>query len=276
MSDNNSIGFFAAVWRFISFYKIRKALGIARAADDQFTKSAGGISDAFDIEHDNLVGDYKSLMGAVAQAEAALETKRGRVKEIAGKIGEKQKLFNGAVAIYRNNVNATDDAGKAKAAKAQADGTTFKQAITDLTAEAERIEADIKAQEPNITRLMTQLSAMQRRISELPSEKAAAVSEFVSNKAIIEANERLNNLKTARERSPLDAVKKALNEQSAAARVSSKLSGIDTAATDAEYLDAGTKTTAQDDFMSAVAAADAKHAEATGQAAPSEKDRPQI
>ena len=80
MAEN--IGIISALWRFVSFYKLRKALGIARAADRQFTGSTQGISDAFTIHRDKLVQEYKDLESGVAQYEQVIEGRRIELEEL--------------------------------------------------------------------------------------------------------------------------------------------------------------------------------------------------
>ena len=69
-------GILQALWRFVTFYRVRKALGLVRAANKQFTGSTSGIRDAFDIEVNQKVQEYKQLESAVAEVENVIETKR--------------------------------------------------------------------------------------------------------------------------------------------------------------------------------------------------------
>jgi phage shock protein A len=275
MSDNNSIGFFGAVWRFVSFYKIRKALGIARAADRQFTGSAAGISDAFDIEHDSLVRDYKELLNAVSGVETAVQMKRDQKGAIAKNLEQAQAALTGAVRKYSEEAAKGDAADKAVLAKHKTNGVTFQADVERLTAQMNALDKEIAEGEPALVQLETRLTAMQKRIRELPAEKAQKIAKFVSNKAIIDANEKLANLKTSSERSPIDAVNKALDEQAAKAKVSSRISGTDSDSVRDEYVNAGAASTASDGFDALVAAQAAKKADKTGapQAVTSEREK---
>ncbi len=71
-NSEGQIGFFAALWRFISFYEARKALGLVRAADAQFTGSAAGISDAFDIHHEQLKAEFATFWESLSAVETAV------------------------------------------------------------------------------------------------------------------------------------------------------------------------------------------------------------
>ena len=104
MADDQPIGLFAALWRLISFYKLRQALGLVRAADAQFTGSAEGISDAYELQREKLVTEYKQFMSALAEVESAVEQKRERVKVVKQKKKESEKALEGALAVYDGGV----------------------------------------------------------------------------------------------------------------------------------------------------------------------------
>jgi chromosome segregation ATPase len=264
MSEN--ISFLGNLWRLISFYKIRKALGLARAADAQFTGSAAGVSDAYDIKHDSLVGDYNALLAAVSQVEHAIEQKRGRRPAIEKRLAEAQAALNGAVRKYTAEKEKGDKANEQELAKHKTNGTTFKADVDKLVKQLADLDAEIKASEPQLVQLEGRLTAMQKQIRDLPQEKAEAIAKYVSNKAIIEANKRLNNLKTSAERSPVDAVEEALAQQTAEATVSTRIAGTDSNAVVDEYVKEGAASAASDGFEALVAAHAAKTAEKTGDA----------
>ena len=75
MADEQ-MGLFQALWRLITFYGLRKQLGLVRAADRMFTGSTEGIADAFDLHRDQLIRRYEDLFDAFGQLETVLEEKR--------------------------------------------------------------------------------------------------------------------------------------------------------------------------------------------------------
>ena len=99
MSDEK-IGIFAALWRWISFYKSRKALGLVRAADRQFTGSTGGISDAFDLHQNKIVTQFRELRGAVAQVESVIEQDRQELERLNKEEGELLRKRDGAMNLF--------------------------------------------------------------------------------------------------------------------------------------------------------------------------------
>ena len=264
MSEN--ISFLGNLWRLISFYKIRKALGLARAADEQFTSSAAGISDAYDIHHDSLVGDYKELLAAVSQVENAIEMKRGQLDGLEKKIAKSTMARDGAVRLYSEELAKGEKADPAVLTKHETNGAAFAKEVKAFTEQRDALKAQIQAKEPDIAKLESRLTAMQKEINDLPQEKAEKVAEFVSNKAIIDANARLNNLRTTSDRSPLDAVSKKLAEQAAEARVSSRMANTNASTVTDEYLTAGSEVSGMDEFKALVATRQAKKAETTGEA----------
>ena len=59
------MGMFRALWRLITFYGLRRQLGLVRAADRMFTGSTEGIADAFDLHRDQLIHRYEDLFNAL-------------------------------------------------------------------------------------------------------------------------------------------------------------------------------------------------------------------
>ena len=53
MADEQ-MGLFRALWRLVTFYGLRKQLGLVRAADRMFTGSTEGIGDALDLHQPRL------------------------------------------------------------------------------------------------------------------------------------------------------------------------------------------------------------------------------
>src|SRR5574341_2088371 len=92
-------GIMQALWRFITFYRLRKALGLVRAANRQFTGSTSGIRDAFDIELNQKVQEYKQLESAVAEVENVIEDKRLQLERLNNEEKELLRKREGALAL---------------------------------------------------------------------------------------------------------------------------------------------------------------------------------
>lgn len=275
MADDQPIGIFAALWRLISFYKLRQALGLVRAADAQFTGSADGIADAYDLQHEKLVSEYKQFMSALAEVESAVEQKRERLKIIKQKKKESEKALEGALAVYERAQGAGD---QKTMAEAERDGESFRQEVNRLTEQETEMEGEVADQEQKLGELEGRLTTMQREIANLTTEKADAIADFVSNKNLLEAHERLMGLKGRMDSGPIDAVRKANRDLAAKARVAGRLSGADADHVKDKYVHAGEDAIAGSDFKKLVEARKAQKEAATGAAtAPAEKeDRPKI
>ena len=272
MSDER-IGLFEALWRFITFYKLRKALGLARAADAQFTGSAEGISDAYDLHHDQLVHEYKEFFQALSEVESAIESKRNRLKEVQDRRKQAEKALEGALSVYEKAQAKADQAAMNEAEK---DGESFRQDVNRMQGQETELQTDIASQEQKVTELEGRLTAMQREIQNLSVEKADAIADFVSNKKLIEARERLMGLKSRIDMGPIDAVRKANMDLAAKARVAGRLAGADADQKREKYLEAGDQSLATTDFKKLVEARKAQREQATGESQTNTEDRPKI
>lgn len=268
-----SIGLFDAIWRLVTFYKLRQALGLVRVADAQFTKSADGIADAYDIHHEQLVNEYKEFFRALAEVESAVEQKRNRLKDVQKNCKQAEKALEGALSIYEKAQAAGD---QAKMAEAEKDGEAFRVDATRMHEQENELAADITAQEQKVTDLEGRLTSMQREIQNLSVEKADAIADFVSNKKLIEAQERLMGLKSRIDSGPVDAVRKANRDLAAQARVSGRLAGADADHKREQYINAGDQSLANSDFKKLVEARKAQKDQATGESPASTEERPKI
>ncbi len=270
------IGIFRALWRFVSFWKVRKALGLVRAADRQFTGSVRGISDAFDIQRDDMVKQYKGLRDAIAQVESVIEDKRMRLSKLNDEENELIQKREGALA----KAEEAQLAGDARAMeKHTAAFERFDNRIANIEEEQAKLTQEVEATSQTMERYMLQLTKMQSEIEKLPHEKAKAVADYVSSKRIIELNERLAGIKTSIERGPVDAVLKANKELTAKARISEKLTGADVTLQDEQYARAGKASSARERMQRMLAARKAEREAKTGGEKQQEKrtdDRPEI
>jgi DNA repair exonuclease SbcCD ATPase subunit len=270
---SSEIGLFGALWRFITFYKLRKSLGLIRAADAQFTSSADGIADAYDIHHDQLIREYKEFFTALSEVESAVESKRERLKQVVEKRKQAEKALEGALSVYEKAQAAND---QNTMSEAERDGESFRQDVNRLKEQENDLDTDITAQQQKISDLEGRLTGMQREIQNLSVEKADAIADFVSNKKLIEAQERLMGLKSRIDSGPVDAVRKANRDLAAQARVSGRLAGTDADHKRDKYIDAGEQSLASSDFKKLVEARKAQKEQATGNAPAETDDRPKI
>ncbi len=269
------IGFLASIWRFFTFYKWRKSLAIARAADQQFTGSVAGISDAVDLTREQWLAEFNGLKSAVAQVENVLEDKK---TELQNANEEEKKLLQ-----MREGALHTAEGAKDKDpdtyTKAKAAFERYQEKIVATEERQKTLEQQITDTEQSVKKHMLRLTEFQAKIQALPEEKARLVSDFVSNKALIDLNNRLTGMQSSLESGPLDAVRKANRQLSAEARISDKLAGTDSRLQDDDFARAGREATSENAFDAMLSARKAEREQKTGGGvAVAEKvdDRPKI
>lgn len=275
MADEN-IGFFSALWRYITFYKLRKSMGLVRAADRQFTGSAEGIRDAFDLHQNKLVKTYQELRDAISQVEVTIEADRQRLADLNEREKKLLEMRDGALAMFED---AQAKGDQALQEKHQAAFDRFDGEIEDIEQRQAALEARIKETEATMSGYLMQLTKLQAEIQRLPQEKAQAIADFVSSKKIVELNDRLSGLKTSIERGPIDAVLEENRNLTAKARVSSKLAGTDVEQQDTQYAQKGRTSTSRDRMGQMLAARKAEREAKTGEqpaASAERRERPEI
>jgi hypothetical protein len=260
------VGILQALWRFITFYRLRKALGLVRAANKQFTGSVGGIRDAFDLEVNQKVQEYKQLESAVAEVENVIEDKRLELQRLNTEEKDLLKKREGALALAEKaQVEGNNDAF----AQHQAAFGRFQNRINEIEERQKSLAEQIKQYEESMKKYMLQLTKMQAYVQSLPAKKAEAIADFVSAQRIIELNHRLMGIKSSFEEGPVSLVLEENRRLTAQARVSEKMAGTDVVLQDAMYADAGRSSESGDVFAKMLAA---RKAQREAQTAPAEKE----
>ncbi|MCK4763848.1 MAG: hypothetical protein KAW12_16720 [Candidatus Aminicenantes bacterium] len=270
------IGIFRAILRFFRFWNWKKARGIIRAADEQFTGSVGGISAAFDIQQDKMVSQYQGLRDAISEVEAILEDKRSRLEELNEEEEDLLQKREGALA----KAEAANAAGETKAYEKHANAfERFQVRIDEIEATQARLHEEVGETSKTMEKYMLQLQDFQSEIEKMPQQKAEAIADFVSSKKIVELNDRLQGLETSLDRGPISAVMDANRKLTAKARISEKLAKADVKLQDKEYEKAGRESTARSKMDQMLAARRLEKDKKTGvsEKKPKEKDdRPKI
>src|SRR6266699_2604784 len=272
MADEQ-MGVFQAFWRLITFYGLRKQLGLVRAADRMFTGSTEGIADAFDLHRDQLIRRYEDLFSAFGQLETVLEEKRLESEALAKELRDLGVKRDGALTMYERAEHAGDDEEQQKH---KAAFERFQGRIKQIEVRQGELSDDVKSQEERMRGFERQLTSLQAEIQNLPVQKAQAMVDFVSNQKVIELNRRLQGLQASIDHGPLEAVLQANRELAAKARVSERLSGTDVRAQDAEYADAGRSSSIEDEFGAMLSARKAEREAKTGMPPRGTEDGPRI
>jgi phage shock protein A len=271
------VGFWTGLKRFLTFYWLRKGLGLARKADEQFTSSAEGIADAYDIQIDKMVSDYQTMRDAISQVEVVIEQKRQRLESLNQEESESIKKRDGALTFAEQAGEGSDDYETHAAAFER-----FQTRIDEIEVEQSQTETEIEELSESMKRHLRRLTEMQAEIQRLPQEKAEQMAQFVSNQQIVALNDQLQGLQTSMDRGPLDAVRKANQELSAKAKISEKLAGTDVREQDAQYAAVGSGDSAKSKMQEMLAARIAERGEAPAEetketaSEPPEDERPEI
>jgi hypothetical protein len=261
------VGIMQALWRFITFYRLRKALGLVRAANKQFTGSTSGIRDAFDIEMNQTVQEYKQLESAVAEVENVIESKRLELERLNAEEKDLLKKREGALALAEKaQVEGNNDTF----AQHQAAFTRFQSRINEAEERQKSLAEQIKQYEDSMKKYMLQLTKMQAYVQSLPAKKAEAIADFVSAKRIIELNHRLMGIKTSYEDGPMSLVLEENRRLTAQARVTEKMAGTSVELQDTMYAEAGRSSESGDVFTKMLAA---RKAQKEAQAEPVQKEK---
>lgn len=263
-----------AIGRFFSFAWLRGSERVREAADNQFTGSAQGISDAFEIQRDKWVNDYQELRKAVAEVEMVTESNRDRLTALNKEEEEMIRRRDGALALADQAKEANDtDAYNRHAAAFE----RYDSRIAEIDAKQAELEGEVKEQEEAMKKYMFRLTEFQAEIQRLPQQKAEAIADFVSSQKIKELNDRLLNVQSSMDRGPIDTVLNRVKQLKAEAKISEKLAGTDVALQDEEYARQGREAGARSRLDQILAARKAEREAKTGAADPTvTRERPQI
>lgn len=245
------IGIFRALWRFFTFYTLRKALGIGRAADRQFTGSVGGVRDAYALYRDRLVGEYREYRDVVSQVELILEQKKIRLEELNSEEAQLLRRREGAITEAEKAKDAGNENDYARHAGAY---ERFQSRIVEIEELQGQLEKDLSELDGSMRQHLLKLTRLQAEIETLPREEAEQIATLVSSQKVVELNDRLQNLQRSMDRGPIDAVRQHNKELSAKARISEKLAGTDVRLQDEEYAREGQKTAARSQLDQVLAA----------------------
>lgn len=270
--DNGKVGLFAAIWRFFSFYKLRKSLAISRAADKQFTESPQGISDAFTLHGESLRQRYAALRSAVAKVQNIIETDAVRLKDLNEEESKVLAMRDGALAKFET---ATSEAERQAH---QAAFERFDKRTREIEADQAMLDKRIKETRDSIGDHMRGLTKLQAEIEALPRLEGQAIADHVSAKTLVEMNDQLKGLSSSVDRGPIEAVLKRNRELTAEAKVVKTLAGTDVTRQDEEYADAGGQTSSRQRMEAMLAARKAEKTAKTGGGteAPRTDERPKI
>jgi len=254
MAQQEKVGIIRAIFRYFKFWNWKKARGILKAADEQFTGSTDGIGAAFEMHQDKIVSQYRDLRDAIAEVETVLEDKRSRLEALNEEEDSLLEKRDGALNLAQVSKEAGNDEDYERHALAF---ERFQVRIDEIEALQARLNSEVGETSETMNRYMLRLQDMQSEIEKLPQQKAEAIADFVSAKRIVELNDRLQGLETSMDRGPISAVLDANRKLTAKARVSEKLAGTDIRVQDRQYQKEGRQSTARSRMEQMLAARNA-------------------
>lgn len=264
------MGIFAAIWRIISFQNLRQGHKLKRVGDEVFTKDVDGRRAAYAVSKQKKIQKFKDFFDAVSQAELAVKQKETILKNLQATLVKTKKALQGAANAYNTAKDKNDTAAMEQAA---ADGTKYKGELAVQEEQESKLKAEIAAKRKDFSRLERILGEMREEIANLPAEEAESITNFLSDTAFIEAQEKISGILSTEDADPVDAVREADALLRSKAEVMGNLSHQNGVEQRDAYIRAAEGEEAQDDFLSFAAASKAEKASKTGVAAPVEDER---
>ncbi len=240
--SEEKIGIISAIFRYFRFWNWKKARGIIKAADEQFTGSVDGISAAFEIQRDKMVKQFSGLRDAIAEVETVLEDKRSRLEALNHEEEDLLKKREGALAMAEKAREQGDNAAYEQHALAF---ERFQLRIDEIEGLQARLQTEVGETSQTMDKYMLQLQDFQAQIEKMPQQKAEAIADYVSAKQIVELNDRLQGLETSMDRGPISAVLETNKRLTAKAKISEKLAKADVRLQDKQYEHAGRQSTSR-------------------------------
>jgi hypothetical protein len=280
MQTQGQYGIFASLLRLLVFWNWKKARGITKAADKMFTKDAGSMEMAFEMENDRLVVAYNNMKHSAAGMQMEVEKKRDMLLDLEKKHALLVQRRDGAVKLAQS---ALKDPSLGENSKQFIDATKafqeYNQDLAATQAEQKAISEEIAAQIPEVENVLSELTKLEKSIQKLKEQKNTKIAKFISDSEYVNLRNSLQGLKTSLESGPIDAVLKVCAETSALAKVTSKLAGTDAARQDAIYEQAAVNEDSKRLMKEMLSAMDAENNAKTGEVKPTDKkvdERPTI
>ena len=228
-------GFFSSISRLFESFRKRKEHDIGNVTTEHFTGSVEGIDSAFELHREDLLRQFGELRGAVAGMEAVLEEKRSRLESLNREEETLLRQRDGAVTLAEQARAAGDTSAYARHEEAF---ERFETKIERIELNQARVEAEIGGASATLTSSMERVQAMREALEDLSRRRTETLTDFVSNRQLLELDESLHNMESSLDRGPLASVLQANRELSARARLSAELSQPNASA-EQDYEEAG-------------------------------------
>ncbi|MHC5053979.1 MAG: PspA/IM30 family protein [Planctomycetota bacterium] len=204
-------------------------------------------------EKTDRIQQYKQ---AVAGLIAQQENKMAKVKALTEEVGRLERLKAGALAKAKQSVEKLQKAGKSKD-EIQTDVdyqkclSAFNDFSSTLGEKQDRIaelEHDIEDYHKRIGEHKVQLQQLLREIDGLKSEAADAVADMITAKQEKEIGDTLAGIAKDGTAEELQRMRQLRQEVKAEAKISKELSGVESKAQEAEFLEYARTSSANSEF----------------------------
>lgn len=269
---------FGAMWRWF------KALGyLLTGRIDSARRTLDTNPHVVRAKYDGIIRDKTDRIHQYKQAVAGLiaqqENKVSKVKSLTQEVEKLERLKAGALAKAKQSVAALQKQGKSKA-EVQGDANyqkclsaynDFSSTLAEKQERIAEIEADIDGYGKRIGEHKVQLQGLLREIEQLKSEQADTVADMITSKQEKEIGETLAGIAKDGTAQELQRMRQLRQEVKAEAKISKELSGMETKAQEAEFLEYARASTGNSEFDALIGLGEEKD-EAAAKEEPRERE----
>jgi phage shock protein A len=215
-------------------------------------------------KYDEIIREKISRIQQYKQAVAGLiaqqENKMAKVKSLTEDIKKLERLKAGALAKAKQSVAELKKAGKSQAEiqgnadymKCQSAYSDFTSTLTEKQDRIAELETDITDYGKRIDEHKVQLQHLLRDIENIKVEAADAVADVITAKQEKDISDALSGIAEDGTAEELQRMRQLRQELKAEAKISKELSGIESQAQEAEFLEYARSSSADSEFGSLV------------------------
>lgn len=238
-------GVFAAILNIITFgiLDLRKWM----------INSPTGVKAEFTAIIDEKRKRANSIKDSAGQLVANNEKKKARLEDLTKQCQVLEQKKNGAVVKAKKRLAALG--GDQEAANNDPEYNKYKSAALDFIStlkekeeHCQELETDIEEAEKQIANFELQVKSLSRELEKLQDEKSLTVAEMQAAKEAKAAADSISGLSEDTTADRLEALRDMRRKAKADVKVAERVSGMDAAADDEEYLSAAAGSEAADEF----------------------------
>jgi phage shock protein A len=226
------MSFFGRLWQQIRGIFIR-------AGDDLVSGSPEAIRASYATAIDDAKRRYKDLQEAVAMLAHQREKTASRLKTLDDEEKDVQKKLEGSLTLAESE---PDNPAHREA------GTRYLKRLQELEGRQGELAEELDAQSSRVQEYMAKLRTFMSQIDKLKKEQGEMVAEFVSNRQVLQLENRLKGLGDTAIDESLVAIRDKVGQLKAQARIASEMREGTTTAQDETYERVGAEKLAESRF----------------------------